>query len=330
MNFLMKAAIGGLMVVQATVVQAQTTFGPDDADETYYWISQASTLPLFVRTDFKGLDRIANELGIEVKVAGPTNIDLGAFIATIDQVCAQRPAGVVVVGWDPALTESVNNCIKLGVPTVTDDADLPDSDRLAFVGTNWENIGIQMAKVVVEQYPEGGKVAMMSIINAGIMQDAVRGYTNYLEAADGDYEVVANEDDKGDSLRAAEITSAILAANPDVIAFAGFDSESGAGIVRALAEAGASNDLVVTAMEQSPEFMETVRDGTVDAIIVQNRELFTYYAIRMLYDFNHNGLTTNGLAGWEGQPVQVNIDTGVLVIDSSNVEKMIKAMADSE
>ncbi|MBV9811713.1 MAG: substrate-binding domain-containing protein, partial [Acetobacteraceae bacterium] len=124
----------------------QSNFGPSDAKETYYWVSNKANLPLFVQYDYVGMKRIADELHVQVRVAGPTDFDIPGFIAAVDQVCAQKPAGVSVVGgWDPSLTESVNKCIAMGVPTVVDDGDLPDSRRLSYIGTNWEGIGAAQA-----------------------------------------------------------------------------------------------------------------------------------------------------------------------------------------
>ena len=134
----------------------------------------------------------------------------------------------------------------------------------------------------------------MSIINAGNMREGVAGFTAYIEAnGGGKYEIVANEDDNGDARRRREVTAALLAAHPDIAGIAGFDSEFGAGIVRALQEAGKKpGDIKVTAMEQTPDFFKTAKEGWVDGIIVQNRELFIYYAVKMLHDYNHNGLKT--------------------------------------
>ena len=327
MKSMMKIALAGLVsAAGATGVLAQeTSFGPSDAQETYYWISQNATLPLFVRTDYRGMKKVAEELGINVRIAGPTNIDLQAFIAAIDQVCAQKPAGVSVVGWDPALAASVDNCIALGVPTVVDDADLPNSDRLTFIGTDWYTIGKEQAKALVEAMPDGGKIATLSIINADNMQRALAGFKDELASHGDKYQVVADEDDNGGAQMAAQVTASLIAAHPDIGGFAGFDSESGAGIVTALTEAGMQGKVAVTAMEQTPEFFNTLKDGSVDAIIVQNRELFTYYAFKMLYDFNHNGLTTNGLTKFEGKPIPININTGVLVMTKDNIGKMQEA-----
>jgi len=127
---------------------------------------------------------------------------------------------------------------------------------------------------------------------------------------------------------AARVTSAVLAAYPDIAAFAGFDSESGSGIVTALREAGKQpGEIVVTAMEQTPDFFNTVKEGWVDGIVVQNRELFIYYAVKLLHDFNHNGLRTAGLSGFEGRPIPDTVDTGVLMVTDANVDQVLEALA---
>jgi len=308
----------------------ESEFGPADAEYTYYWISNKANLPLFVQYDYVGMKRIAEELGVRVVVAGPTDFDIPGFISAVDQVCAQKPSGVSVVGgWDPSLTEPVKRCLEAGVPTVVDDGDLPDSGRLAYIGTIWTQVGVAQARKMMEVLPDGGQLAMTSIINAGNMREAVAGFTAYIEAnGGGKYEIVANEDDGGDAQKAAQVTAALLAAYPDLKGIAGFDSESGAGIVTALREAGKNpGDIKVTAMEQTPDFFKTAQEGWVDGIIVQNRELFIYYAIKMLHDYNTNGLKTAGLGSADGgRPIPDTIDTGVAMITKDNVDKVLAAL----
>jgi ABC-type sugar transport system substrate-binding protein len=169
---------------------------------------------------------------------------------------------------------------------------------------------------------------MMSIINAGNMREAVAGFQAYIAAnGGGKYKIVGNEDDNGDASKAAQVTAALLAANTDIAGIAGFDSESGAGIVTALREAGKKpGDIKVTAMEQTPDFFKTAKEGWVNGIIVQNRELFIYYAVKMLHDYNHNGLKTAGLAAPAGVPIPPLLDTGVLVVTKDNVDKVLAAL----
>lgn len=295
-----------------------------NSNETYYWISQNSTLPLFVAHDHPAWKKAAAELGVKAEIVGPTTIDLAAFISTINQICAQKPAGVAVVGWDPSLSAAVDQCIEQGVPTVTDDADLPDSKRLAFIGTDWYQIGVAQAEAMIEATGgAAGKVATLSIINADNMKQARAGFKATL--AGSGLEIVAEEDDGGDAAQAATKTAALLAAYPDLVGIAGFDSESGAGIVRALTEANKVGEITVTAMEQTPEFFKTVKDGSVSAIIIQKRALFTYYALKMLYDYNHSGLLVGGLDKSVASPIPANIDTGLLVATKDNIDQVLAA-----
>jgi len=332
---------GGLALASATSVLLATTACTQESDpnkasstqggpsagnfsnETYYWISQNSTLPLFVANDYPGWKSAAQELGVKAQMVGPTTIDLAAFIATIDQVCAQHPAGVSVVGWDPSLSASVDKCIAAGVPTVTDDADLPNSKRLAFIGTDWHEIGVAQAKAMIAA-AKPGKVATLSIIAADNMNSARQGFVDTLKGTG--FTIVANEDDGGSAETAASKTASLLAAYPDLVGIAGFDSESGAGIVRALTEGGKVGKIAVTAMEQTPEFFQTIKDGSVDAIIIQKRALFTYYALKTLYDYNHNGQKILGLDVKTASPVPFNIDTGLLVATSKNIDEVLAAV----
>ena len=124
------------------------------------------------------------------------------------------------------------------------------------------------------------------------------------------------------------MTAAILAANPDIAGLAGFDSESGAGIVTALREAGKNpGDIKVTAMEQTPDFFKTAKEGWVDGIVVQNRELFIYYAVKLLHDYNTNTLKSAGLGSSDGgRPIPDIVDTGVLLVTKDNVDKVLTAL----
>lgn len=336
MTSAIKSALAGMaLAVSAAGLAApasaqESSYGPADAEYTYYWISNKANLPLFVQYDYPGMKRVAEELGVRVIVAGPTDFDIPAYIAAVDQVCAQNPDGVIVRGgWDPSLTEPVKRCLEQGVPTVVDDGDLPDSGRLAYIGTIWTQVGVAQARKMMEVLPDGGKLGLMSIINAGNMREGVAGFRAYLEAnGGGKYEIVANEDDKGDAQEAARVTAAILAAHPDIAGLAGFDSESGAGIVTALREAGKNpGDIKVTAMEQTPDFFKTAKEGWVDGIIVQNRELFIYYAVKMLHDYKLNGLRSAGLTAADGgRPIPEIVDTGVLVVTKDNVDGVLSAL----
>lgn len=302
---------------------------PSKPGETYYWLSQATTLPLFKASDHVALRRAAAQLGVKAVIAGPTGQDLGQFIATINQVCSRKPAGVMIVGWDPSETAAADDCMRQGVPTVTVDADLPKSHRLAFVGTDWYQIGVAEAEGMKKALPNGGKVATTSIISADNMTQARKGFSDTLRGSN--IQVVANEDDGADEAKAAEKTSSLLAAHTDLAGMAGFDSNSGGGIVQALKEAGKAGGKVkvTTVEEQSPKFLEEIKSGNVQTVVMQKRALFTYYGLKLLYDYNHSGLSVHGIPKDVSSPIPANVDTGLLVVDRDNVDAVLTQIGKS-
>ena len=127
------------------------------SDQEYVWISNASNLPLFVERVYPGLESARKALNVKVRIAGPTSVDLGAFITTVDAECTKNPAGVIVVGgWDDALASEVDKCIDKKVPTIVTDGDLPMSKRLTYLGTNWYNLGYQHGEYQCRYHKDAG------------------------------------------------------------------------------------------------------------------------------------------------------------------------------
>ena len=78
-SFLTGVALAATALLYTLPASAQeSSFGPADAKEIYYWISNKANLPLFVQYDYVGMKRIAEELGVKVIVAGPTDFDMPA------------------------------------------------------------------------------------------------------------------------------------------------------------------------------------------------------------------------------------------------------------
>src|SRR6476619_2447732 len=57
---------------------------PSRSNQEYVWISNASNLPLFVERVYPGLESARKALNVKVRIAGPTAVDLAAFITTVD------------------------------------------------------------------------------------------------------------------------------------------------------------------------------------------------------------------------------------------------------
>lgn len=315
------------------VTQVGKIGGSDRADQEYVWISQFSTLPLFVERVYPGLDAFARDFGVKVRKAGPTTVDLAAYIATVEQECARKPAGVIVVGgWDQALTEPVNKCIESKVPVVVTDGDLFQSNRLSYAGTDWYNLGVRMAEFQLAEHEKRGlttcEVAVISPVANENMQRSRAGIRATFEGTN--CKVVAEEDNNSDVAISAQQTAALISAYPNLSGMIGLDSEAGPGIISALDEAGKSGQLVVTVNERGREFLENLKNDKAQLITMEKYDLMNYTALFLLYTWHNDAIRTAGVDPWESNWMPKSIDSGLVLVTKDNVDQISKYMEEAE
>lgn len=295
----------------------------DVSDEVYVWACQYNSLPLFVNNDYIGMDLIEEQLGVTVKKIGPQEIDLPAFVAAVEQEIPQKPDGMMVVGWDASLATAIDKAIDAGIPTITVDADVPDSKRLAFVGSSWYDQGVIQAESVAP-YLEGkkGKAVMIGLPGAQNSVDACDGYKTTLAKLCPDIEVVTQiYDSQSNSQAVAETIGNLLKSDSSIVAISGTDSASGPGISQAIKEAGKVGEVFGTCVDAEAEQLQGVKDGTIVAACGQKRHFFTYYGVRMLYDYNHNNIKfTDKDEEFGISPIPEKIYTGFIAVTKENID----------
>lgn len=81
----------------------------------------------------------------------------------IRDLVAEKVDGIALSpGPEPEVKEAIDAAVAAGVPVVTFDADRPDSNRRAFVGTNARDFGRQLGASVKRWKPAGGTYAIVS------------------------------------------------------------------------------------------------------------------------------------------------------------------------
>lgn len=201
---------------------------------------------------------------------GPAEWDVQAQINTIEEVIGTRPSGLLINGTDPAIAPVTNKAVAAGIPTVVYDSDIPNSNRHAFLGTDWYEIdrmqGDEMARI-----PNGkGKVAYMGILGLTNMEAGFQGMLDIFKKHPG-IEIVGKYDDKANVEEAARITADLLAAHPDLEGLCGFDSNSGPGMGLAVREAGKAGKVKIKTVDWEPERLRLVQDGAIQMLAGQKR-----------------------------------------------------------
>jgi ABC-type sugar transport system substrate-binding protein len=189
------------------------------ANEQYVWLSAHANLPLFTRHDHPALRLAAEELGVQAVVAGPDALDISALVAAVEQTTAQKPAGMMVVGWDrSALVPTINAAIERGIPVICVDADVPASKRLCFVGTDWFEIGVRQAEAMGRALQgRRGKVALMGLVDQEINQRAFDGFRSV--TAKLGLECLEPQHDKGNTSEATHVAAAIIQGTPELVGY---------------------------------------------------------------------------------------------------------------
>jgi ribose transport system substrate-binding protein len=293
----------------------------DYSSEEYVWISANSNLPLFVEHDHKALKVAEQTFGVRTSIAGPDTVDIPGLIAAIDQAAARKPAGMMVVGWDPeAMIPILDKAVEAGIPVVCVDADVPKSKRLAFIGTNWYDLGVRQGEALVRALgARKGKVALLGLVEQSIDQQAFDGFRSVVEKAG--LECLEPLQDEGKQSKSYEVAAGVLQANTELVGLAGFDSESGPGIGQAIKESNRQGKVVATCVDAERQHLELVKDGVLAACIGQKRELFTYLGVQALFEVRRARVKFTRDDVKAGiVPIAINYNTGTYTVTKDNVD----------
>jgi len=294
------------------------------ADEEYIMVTTAINLPLYVNHDQKAFLDWGKKTGVRTSILGPSEWDVPTQIATIEQVIAGKPAGLLINGTDPGIAQAIKKAVDAGIPTVVYDSDIPNSDRHCFIGSDWYEMGRLQGERMAAITGGKGKVACMGILGMENMEAGFRGFQDAIKKFPG-IEFLGKYDDKANVETAAKIAADLLAANPDLAGIAGFDSNSGPGIALSVKESGRVGKVKITTVDAEPEHLALVKEGVIDYLVGQKRALFTWLGAQFLFDMRHKTLPLSADDAEAGViPVPQTVITGSIEIDRENVDQFIQ------
>jgi ribose transport system substrate-binding protein len=271
-----------------------------------------------------GLEMVGKELGVRTEYVGPAEYDMNAMIAAFEQAIARNPQGIVVVGFEDSLNPIVSKAIAAGIPVVTVDADLPDSERIAFVGTGNYNAGVTGGEKLAETIGGSGKVAILTRPGQSNLEERVAGYQTALARYPG-IEIVQIGDTQSDEVVAAQVAATILQANPDLAGIACVEAAGGSGAATAVREAGMQGQVAIISMDRANDVVNAIINGEITASVAQQTALMPYYAVQILFNLNNSNVAItkdNAAAGVAGIPNMV--DTGAIIVDQSNAQYFLR------
>lgn len=293
--------------------------GPDP-DETYVEVLALINLPYFIDHRL-GLEFAGEELGVKTKFVGPVDYDMTAMVNTMEQVIAEKPAGILVVGFDPVLKPSIDKAIDAGIPVVTLDAEVYGSKRQTFLGTGNYNAGKVGGKLLCDAVGGEGQVAILTKVGQSNLEERINGYKDYMAEECPGVEIVQIINDDSDSAKAAEGLKAVLQRHPDLKGVGCVEAAGGVGAATASKELGIEDTFKIISMDRDDGTLKFIEDGVITASVAQKTALMSYLGAKLMYYLNHAPVPVvpdNKAAGII--PMPESIDTGVIVIDKNNAK----------
>lgn len=301
------------------------TTAESDPNEEYVMVTTAINLPLYVNHDQKAFLAWGKKMGVRTSILGPSEWDVPGQIATLEQVIPGKPAGLLINGTDPGIASAIKKAVSAGIPTVVYDSEIPNSDRHAFIGSDWYEMGRLQGDRMAKLINGRGKVACMGILGMANMEAGFKGLQDVLKKFP-EIEFVGKFDDKANVETAARLTADLLAAHPDLSGIAGFDSNSGPGMALSVKEANKAGKIILTTVDAEPEHLRLVQEGVISYLVGQKRELFTWMGAQFLFDMRHKTLQLSENDARAGViPIPSTVITGSIEIDKNNVEQFITA-----
>lgn len=187
-------------------------------------------------------------------------MDVELQINQIEDMIAQ---GIDAIFLNPVDWEGIRPALVMleeaDIPIINYDTEVKDFDYVtAYVGSDNKNAGKVVGEDLVARYPDGGKIAVLDSPTMNSINDRIEGF---MEAIEGHgFEIVAQQDAKGDLQTALGITEDILIAHPDIIAIMGGNDPTALG---ALAAAKANNitDIAIYGVDGSPDAKAEIAEG---------------------------------------------------------------------
>jgi ribose transport system substrate-binding protein len=255
-----------------------------------------------------GAQAKAKELGVTLDFQGPDKFDAGLQTPVVNAVAAKKPDAVLVAPTDTkAMYAPIKQLSDNGAKVALVDTTLEQSDfAVSQIASDNEGGGKAAADTLAKLIGGKGKVFVVNV-KPGISTTDARGkgFEEGAKAAGLTY--VGQEYDDDDPSKAAAVTKAALAKNPDLKGIFATNLFSAEGAATGIREAGKLGQVKIVGFDAGPKQVEDLKKGTVQALIAQKPAEIGADGVEQAY----NALT--------GKSTEKKIGTGFTSITKDNL-----------
>jgi len=291
-----------------------------EADERYVFVATNINLPYWQNAQAGFLDA-AKSLGVKAELVGPPGYQPNAELGMFRQVVEQNPAGICLSAGRPEIFQAeIDKAIAQGIPVVCVDADVPDSKRVLYIGTDNVKAGRESVQRMASLLLDKGSIAVVTIQGQRNLDDRVAGVADALKNFPA-LKLVGILDGKGDARTAFDQVSALLQKKEKVNGIICLEATGGSGAADALHRLNMEGKVTIVAFDDDPETLDWIERGAIAATIAQKPYVMSYYGLKFLDDLHHNAV--HQFTDWRtalAPPMPTFVDTGTVVVDKNNLK----------
>ena len=302
----MKKRVLGVVLVSAMVAAFGMTASAEGLKIGYTCMD--GTNPFFVTIEEKARELVEAN-GDELIAVDPAN-DVTLQITQIEDLIVQNIDAMLL---NPAEAEGILPALDMlkedEVPIIGFDTEVADMSYLvSYAGSDNYNAGYVCGEDLVKKCPDGGPII---VLDSPTMNSVVDRTNGFLDAIEGHgFEIVAQQDAKGNLEVSMGIAEDLLQAHGDVVAIFGGNDPTALGALAAANAAGIT-DCLIYGVDGSPDIKAEIASGEslIEGSGAQSPVTIAETAVEVMYKY---------LAGEE---VEERYPVETFLITADNVEE---------
>ena len=265
----------------------------------------------------KGAADAAKAAGVQYQWVVPENTQGSTQVQIIEDLISKHIDGIAISVNEPKSVQAViKKAVAKGIHVLTFDSDAANTARSMYIGTSNMAAGATMGESMAKALGGNGEVAIVDgQLGASNLNERIAGIKQSLAKYPG-IKIVALEGTDDDLARAVSVDEALFRAHPHLAGIFGVSQVGGPSVAKVMNTkefADKKGAVKVFAFDDLPDTVKGVKDGFIQGIMVQRPVTMGKLAVQHLI---------LQIDGKESHPA--NIDTGVTVVDASNLNAYTK------
>jgi ribose transport system substrate-binding protein len=216
-----------------------------------------------------GATREAKAQGVSMRWYAANNTDTASEQQNLQAAMLAKPQGVIVGSIDPSnWSTQTKTLMQGGTPVISVDGPMTPSTELKQIASDTDVS--EFADLIATQIGDSGSFGVLGAVpDVPPAEARWKPVVAAVAAKNPNVKILPTQYDNLDRNKAAQVTSAMIVANPDLKAVYAISGPEGEGAAAAVKQAGKQGQIKVYAYDATPGEVDALKSGDITALISQ-------------------------------------------------------------